>query len=317
MILQPLFFLNFLSKRIYFCSIDFVPNNGDVMKTLAFFFLSIAAIANANATNKDSLKWLTEPNSIRIYANQKIASGISEEQFNEVIDKLEEIYSPIVSRMGGTLKVNRLWEDPTANASATRDGKIWEVNMYGGLARFPTTTQDGFYLVLCHEIGHHLGGAPKIINDEETWASNEGQSDYFSTAKCLRKVFNNDNNETIVSKLDAPKALTDTCSKSLKSKEDRLICIRGGMAGFSVASFFAKARNQSLPKFETPDLKEVNRTYDGHPDTQCRLDTYLQGALCEKSFNEDVSQSDEVKGTCHSSTGYKIGLRPKCWFKSK
>ena len=286
------------------------------MKLAILMLLSFLLLESAVARSS-KVYWFTEENSVRIYPNTKMIGGISEVEFNEVIDDLETLYSPIVSRMGGTLKVNRLWKDPTANASAVRKDKIWEVNMYGGLARHPSITKDGFYIVLCHEIGHHLGGAPKIVEDEDVWASNEGQSDYYSTLKCLRSAFNNDDNSKIVASLGAPQFLQDSCKAAHPKKEDQMLCIRSGMAGASVAGFFATMRKQALPKFDTPDMKQVLKTNDSHPDTQCRLDTYLQGALCEKAFTEDVSQKDEVKGACHETTGQKIGLRPKCWFKSR
>ena len=66
---------------------------------------------------------------------------------------------------------------------------------------------------------------------------------------------------------------------------------------------------------ETPDTSVVKKTNDAHPATQCRLDTYLQGSLCEVSFNDNVDSKSEVTGTCHGSLGHDIGTRPLCWFK--
>jgi hypothetical protein len=84
----------------------------------------------------------------------------------------------------------------------------------------------------------------------------------------------------------------------------------------SVSRLFQALRNATVdPKFDTPDPKVVTKTDDNHPAYQCRLDTYFQGALCEKAFTEDVSASSEVTGTCHGSTGQTTGLRPLCWFK--
>ncbi len=117
--------------------------------------------------------------------------------------------------------------------------------------------------------------------------------------------------------MNAPEALTAACSKAFGDKSERAICVRGGMAGASVAGLFAAMRNKPEAQFETPDAGVVTSTNDAHPAHQCRLDTYFQGALCEKSHTEDVSQKDEVQGTCHGSTGHTAGLRPTCWFKPK
>jgi hypothetical protein len=286
------------------------------MKLFAVLALSITLGGAAFACSEDGKKGFLPENNLRIPVGLKTSGGITEAQFNAVIDKIEAIYAPIVSSMGGKLTVNRKWEDATVNANATRLGG-WIVNMYGGLARHKTITADGFALVLCHELGHHLGGAPKVSNFLNRWASNEGQSDYFATTKCLRKAFLNDNNAAAVRRLNAPQVLLDSCTQAWGSSVDSDICVRNGMAGVSVAALFASLRNRPEAKFDTPDPKVVSRTDDAHPAHQCRLDTYFQGALCEISFNEDVSQSDEVRGTCHPSLGHRIGTRPLCWFRPK
>lgn len=282
--------------------------------TLALLLSAFSGMAFGCGENGDG--FLPE-NDMKIPVGMKTNGGLNEAQFNAVIDKLEPIYSPIVANRGGKLKINRKWSDATVNANATQFFGTWTVNMYGGLARHEKITSDGFALVLCHELGHHLGGAPKVGNFLMTWASNEGQADYFATLKCLRTAWWNDNNQSIISKMTVPEHLTNSCTRAFGDKAERALCIRGGMAGTSVAGLFASMRNKPEGQFHTPDTTVVTKTNDAHPAHQCRLDTYFQGALCEKSHNEDVSQKEEVKGTCHGSTGQTVGLRPNCWFKAK
>lgn len=285
------------------------------MKLIALTLL-LTSLSSLACTSDGKEGFLPE-NDMNIPVGMKTNGGITEAEFNAVIDRFEPIYAPIVSRMGGKLKINRKWTDGTVNASAQQFFGSWNVNMFGGLARHEKITADGFALVLCHELGHHLGGASKVGNFLMRWASNEGQSDYFATLKCLRIGWLNDNNEAIVAKMNAPKFLVDSCNKAFGDKAERALCVRGGMAGASVAGLFAAMRNKPEAQFNTPDANVVTKTNDAHPAHQCRLDTYFQGALCEKSHNEDVSQKDEVQGTCHGSTGHTVGLRPLCWFKPK
>jgi hypothetical protein len=280
--------------------------------SLALFFIFCATSWSCSENGSSGF---LPSNNLYIPVGFKSSGGLTKDQFNSVIDKVEEIYSPIVFTMGLPLKIERNWENGTVDAKATKIGGP-KVRMFGGLARHSTITEDGFALVICHEIGHHIGGAPKV-GTFDPWASNEGQSDYFATLKCLRKVFLNDNNLAVIKKLKAPKALIDACAAAWTSNIDKSICIRSGLAGASVASLIASLKGQPESKFETPDMKVVSVTYGEHPDTQCRLDTFFQGALCEASFNDDVSQNDEVEGTCHKSLGHTIGLRPLCWFKPK
>ncbi|MCM2351723.1 MAG: hypothetical protein NDI69_17030 [Bacteriovoracaceae bacterium] len=269
-------------------------------------------------------------NNLYISANQKSINGISEQEFNEAIDEVETVYAPIIAGMGAKLEINRNWDDGTVNAYAQQNGKTWKVAMFGGLARHKTITKDAMALVVCHEVGHHIGGAPRkgqstgggggwwggnggsAIN----WASNEGQADYFATTKCLRKAWINDNNQAVVRKMVVPQDVTQLCQKTYKyNKEDRALCVRTSMAGKSVAELFADLGKLPVPEFNTPDTKVVTKTDDNHPKAQCRLDTYFQGSVCDVSMNEDVSATDEVKGTCHPSLGHTVGTRPLCWFK--
>jgi hypothetical protein len=288
------------------------------MKSLkqGMLIATLALSVPAWTCTEDGKEGFLPENNLKISVDAKRLGGLTEQQFNDVITKVETIYAPLVQQEGGTLSVSRAWSDGTVNAYAQRSGSTWKVAMFGGLARHATITEDGFALVVCHEIGHHIGGAPKkVMMWSNPWASNEGQADYFATLKCLRRSFLSDDNVGIVSKMEVPAKLTESCAAAWESEEDRAICIRGGMAGDSVAKLFAALRNQSPAKFDTPDSRVVTTTDDNHPAHQCRLDTYFQGALCGVSFNENVEQNSEVAGTCHGSLGHTQGLRPLCWFK--
>jgi hypothetical protein len=278
---------------------------------------SLIAAIPSMACTPDAKEGFVPENNLKISAHAKRIGGITEAQFNAAIDKVEALYAPIIANYGAELSVDRKWSDPTVNAYAQQSGKTWKVSMFGGLARHDAITEDGFTLVICHEIGHHIGGAPKKASAwSSSWASNEGQADYFANLKCLRKVWNNDNNDRVIRSMNVPTTLVKACSEQHLWNQDFAICVRGGMAGMSVAKLFQALRRSDVePKFDTPDTKVVTKTDDNHPATQCRLDTYFQGSLCEVSMNEDVSETSEVTGTCHGSLGYKRGVRPLCWFK--
>lgn len=242
------------------------------------------------------------------------AGGITEEEFVRISTDLETLYAPEVSRRGGNLKVYKEWASDTMNAYAQREDGEWKVIMLGGIARHKHMTADGYALVVCHELGHHLGGVPRYDGIDIGWATSEGQSDYYSTMKCLRNYWKDSDNASAISGKDIPKTLLDECGKNWLWNREEALCLRSGMAGLSVSYVFAAlAWNWSKPKFETPDLKEVKQTYSAHPKAQCRLDTYLQGSLCEVSMQEEMSA--ETKGSCHEILGHKSGMRPRCWFK--
>ncbi|MFL5783473.1 MAG: hypothetical protein ACJ76H_02615 [Bacteriovoracaceae bacterium] len=255
-------------------------------------------------------------NNSKIPAHQKLMNvGITEEQYNSVIKKIETIYDPEFSAAKKSLLINSNWEDGTVNAfSENPDPSTPTIILYGGLARHPSITRDGFALVLCHEIGHHLGGAPKISSD--LWASAEGQADYFASLKCIRRFFQDEDNEKALSVVEVPEVLREECEK-IHSEEEARICIRSGLAAVSVEALVAEIAMQKPGKFQTPDKSKVKKTNEGYPSAQCRLDTFFQGALCDQPVSESVSDVDPAKGTCHEKNHSLIGLRPKCWFKSR
>lgn len=255
-------------------------------------------------------------NTWKIPVDEKALLGIGETRFNEVIDKAERIYNPIFRAKGANLVVQRLWSDGTVNAFASRQGSNWIVQMYGGLARHGEVTEDGFALVLCHEIGHHLGGVPRYPNTEGNgWASNEGQSDYFAATKCLRRVWQDENNEEVITRMGIPQELRQKCESEWGNSNDQAICMRIGMAGLSTSRMFAVLSNGRMPAFDTPDSNVVSQTYNNHPAYQCRLDTYFHGGLCTIDFNEEIGQSNPNIGTCNRANNDELGSRRTCWYK--
>ena len=274
---------------------------------LLFAFESMACVDGQNGFMPE--------NDLYIGVNDKSANDMTKEKFNAIIDKVDQHYNSIVKSKGGNLRWNRKWDDGTVNASAQRMFSSWVVNMYGGLARHELVTDDAFALVVCHELGHHLGGAPKVKNIMMTWASNEGQSDYFGSMKCFRRVFESDDNEAIVAAMEVDATVTQKCSESFTQRNDVALCVRTAMAGLSLAKLLGSLRGTTDVKFDTPDPSVVSQTNDAHPAAQCRLDTYFQGALCDKSIDDDVSNRDAAEGVCTSARGYSNGVRPLCWYK--
>ena len=178
-------------------------------------------------------------------------NGMTEEVFNQILDQVYQVYAPIFKQHGAEFVIERAWADGTVNAFARQSGKRWIIRMFGGLARHETITPDGFALVACHEIGHHLGGFPKYNGNG--WASNEGQSDYFSSLKCLRKLWAQDNNIGYVEYMWAMESpfvddfAMQACMQAHQDPRMQALCGRMSMGGQSVAFLF-----QALRRLPTP-----------------------------------------------------------------
>ena len=145
-------------------------------------------------------------------------------------------------------------------------------------------------------------------------SATEGQSDYWATLKCLRRIFKDEDNDSIIQNFEIPPLVYSECKNSFPIKKETDLCIRLAMASHGLTKISAVVRRTSSPQFETPDSAVVSQNYDKHPLPQCRLDSFFQGALCPQSFKKNVSQQNDLLGTCHPRSGDQSGLRPLCWY---
>jgi hypothetical protein len=187
--------------------------------------------------------------------------------------------------------------------------------MFGGLARHPIMNADGFYLVACHETGHHLGGAPKGSSfGGSSWASVEGEADYYATLHCLRNVWPDDENAKWYQDNQASidQTLSAECAKQFNTVADKNFCMRAGEAGMIAGLLFQDLSGEKTkPSFSTPDPAQVSSTDEDHPATQCRLDTYYAGSICTVDRSTQPDNSDATIAAC---TGNVDGARPRCWY---
>lgn len=223
--------------------------------------------------------------------DKKINKGLSEADFHKTIELALNKLTPEVRKiLNKKLIIEGRWLDGTIDAYATRDDDNNAVIvMNGGLARHPEMTINGFLVLICHEVGHHLGGAPKILRGNSglrSWSSAEGQADYYATSKCLPAFFD--------TYLDMKESIT--------------------MASLAVSKVFASLMiGIPEPQLSTVDSTTVTTTIYNHPRPQCRLDTYLAGANCEIGPDVPFDSVNPQVGACIRDRG----IRPACWFQEK
>lgn len=186
---------------------------------------------------------------------------------------------------------------------------------------------DAFTLSICHEMGHFFGSLPIknksiLILDRELPTSTlfEGQADYYATLKCLRRVWKDSDNLQIIQTRENFKVPYELCKSVFPDTSSAALCTRSILAAQKDAEFIVawekRARKNEtivIPKLEHKDTHVVSRTTSlaVHPNSQCRLDTYVAGALCSVDAEVNLSPLDPIEGSC--STG--VGARPACWFK--
>lgn len=240
---------------------------------------------------------------------------ITESEFNEVIYYLQQLYAPEALQKGNaTLEINGFWNDDTFNAYAIREDKKWNVSVFGGFARAEGMNKDAFALFVCHEIGHHLGGAP-LTYKFNGWPSSEGQADYWATSKCLKKYYTFFSSQEFVLDEEIPKKAIEDCGDVYYSSNEYRVCLRT----MNAVKAFERVLN-NLPNSKssvsilTPDKKQVKGTNNNdYPRPQCRLDTVYNGALCYIEYNILTTDREPRTGNCNELN--KPGARPLCWYK--
>lgn len=232
--------------------------------------------------------------------------NISEAEFHERIDQVYAIYSPIFKDLKVNFWFERRWESHTVNLYAdiweNEWNKNWKVIVHGGLARRVQLTKDGFSLALCHEVAHLLSGFP--LKDYTKYSS-EGQADYYATHVCAKKVFG-----AMLKKapLKVVGVTVPICDKAYETKMDIDICYLTMFAAKSLADVISQVTQEyRAPEIDFKDGYKAPYTIKQHTSSQCRLETFIAGMLCDKPWNDKIIPTNK-NAVC-------INTRPECWYK--
>lgn len=287
-----------------------------------YAFIALASASMAHAS-------ILPPNSLHLEDDLDTWANITEAEFKQIVTDITNRYQSVFKSHGVKLISNLNWSDSTVNASAVQDSATnWRINMYGGLARRPEVTPDGFALVVCHELGHHLAGFP--FYGATHWAASEGQADYFATHTCTKEIWGEEKSVNQRFRNSASDSMFKKCTETWSQTDDQNLCMRTLQAGQSLATLLAAVGQQPTPNIDTPDPKTVENTSVTHPMGQCRLDTYVQGALCRLNFDKFLipgkkfpqrtslqAEAEALEQSCATAGSETSGMRPRCWFGPK
>jgi hypothetical protein len=196
---------------------------------------------------------------------------MTQELFQKIVDAGKVAYASNAAANNEILVINALWSNKTVNANCGRSSGKVTVTMYGGLARRPEITAEGFALVLGHELNHAYGGTPYYPSTNNLSA--EGQSDFMATKDAYAKI------AKLVPELNEDIPVTDFIA-NICSNKDYKNCIHSLYGGQSLGNLLAVLNKHPQPNYETPDMLQVEQTLSSYPaTTQCRLDSYLAGTI--------------------------------------
>lgn len=259
--------------------------------TVLLFLLSFSVSADVfqsiDTFNKQRNSWAIE-------VDEDLGSEVTKESFYEIIEKVYALYGD--NDLNRNLELGIVdWKVPYMSAWAFENDAAFTINFWGGFARIPGMTDRALALTVCHEIGHVLGGRPLHSNEQSKNMSAEGQADYFAASTCMKKYLKHYSIQEEVSGLSTVAA--SKCYEGFSEIIERNNCYEIAKSGQDLANVVSFLHSDQVFSYETPSNTVVLETlYDSYPSIQCRLDTYLIGALAPYPLPEDKD------------------YRPACWF---
>lgn len=220
--------------------------------------------------------------------SKSFANDSDQEKF---ISKTKEIYDLLAidfEEANRPTDLDLFWKGkfPIALSDYEKESKRHVISFWGGLYRHEKMTSKTWAFSVCHEIGHILGGTPRVNLEGLEWGSSEGQADYYAAGKCL-KIYYAKMYEKLQINLPQEKWIKKEIIQTAKEFSDFI-------------NFEANDENNFSSIFKK-DLTKVELTiFDDYPSNQCRIDTIIAGALCKN-------------WPCLTGRG----KRPSCWYNNR
>ncbi|MBV2168461.1 MAG: hypothetical protein KUL82_07120 [Bdellovibrio sp.] len=200
-------------------------------------------------------------------------SALTRADYEQLIGKFVSFsFNQVYQKTGMPLIIPQEWESPYFAAFAQKKDHFMQISLWGGMARAPGVTKAALAAILCHELGHILGGEPRQTIPGSDWASIEGQSDFYSASECLPR-FLKENPEIVT-------AVDPQVEKLCGGNSDCARTLQAGVEMIQVLQKYSYKENTPVNIF-TPERATSALVRNTYPSDQCRMDSYVQGALCQ------------------------------------
>ncbi|MFP5387634.1 MAG: hypothetical protein ACLGHN_16280 [Bacteriovoracia bacterium] len=232
-------------------------------------------------------------------------------------DRINAVYSSELMEKEATLEFVFNTDSKILNAFAKKETpKEWKITIHGGFISHPKMNYNSMALILCHELGHFLGGrpfvegrrlTPTMVSRAPKEMSVEGQADFFATAECGKRVLAGEQPAFEITTFEQESIFCNSASdpdlcKVLHQASKRVIDI------YTDAVRAITGYDYPYVNYNRKDPLVVERSliYVGeYPTLQCRLDTMAAGIDCKL----------DSSGKCVLENGELVEKRPACWFK--
>lgn len=243
----------------------------------------------------------------------------------EILKDTAAVYEPhAIESFGKPLEIT-VSPKSIVSASADHLHTHLKIIVNQGLLASPRLTPDSLRIIICHELGHLFGGAPRrnvpvgwdgpVAQDGLSYFSSEGQADYYATAVCFRKLVEQAEGTSAIKSPQMERVGPELRRKCSKEKGKALsaselnLCYRAALGGLDFLTLgfdfpiSCEHEDQSVAKKLVRDF---------YPNRQCRLDTMIRGAHCKEELPHTLSFNNMNKNECKNPEA----LRPPCWFIS-
>lgn len=234
----------------------------------------------------------------------------------QIMADAERIYTPAAHNLA--LDFSILNDPKSLAASADSDGVTAKVVVDAGMLASPRLTPDSLRITVCHELGHIYGGSPRrnvpldwegpIAEDGRSHLSAEGEADYYTTLVCFRKMVDGQDHQAALAGRTVPLVTKSKCATVWGADtNEALICERAALGSLDFLNFI-KDFDISLER-KAPEVA-LRIILDQYPSRQCRLDTFVAGALCRKEFSLQLDRNNSSASDCPQPEA----KRPACWY---
>ncbi|WP_155897226.1 ImmA/IrrE family metallo-endopeptidase [Bacteriovorax sp. BSW11_IV] len=206
--------------------------------------------------------------------------SMNKQEFENTISTIFNLYKNELDERFSSISMNVNWDGKTPNASVSRkDGQL-RVYFDGEFVRKHQLNAPAFAITVCHEIGHVLGGEPRVYPSKKY--SSEAQSDYFAASECLPRYYKTLKNPTFkkatLSQKLASKCQSEYCQWAMSALERELVIY---------------AEEASLLKEDTKVVTYTNM--NDYPSAQCRVDTIARAILGDERPRCWFNEEQEIK----------------------
>lgn len=156
----------------------------------------------------------------------------------------------LISEFSVQLELDANWSSPYFGAGVSFYENRFRLMILGGTTRIEGMTPDSYAAIVCHELGHLIGGAPFQTIQHAEWSSSEGQSDFFAASVCLPRYFK----KLGVNEIDIPK--------------------RVEAAGYEMIRAFVTIEKGDVVRFKKDESVVRETLINNYPTLQCRYENF-------------------------------------------